>query len=215
MIEAQLMLKAKPGLAANLLSEMARAGKSGEVAVARRLPDEALPSLAHAASAAPDLPDCIVSSCAEHDSDLERTMADLAKRMRPLSAEASLVVVRRHAVLPGRDAIRLFFGLRRLERLSLPAFHDYWLHRHAAIGRRLIPPHSYHQLHADPGLSAQIAEAASVQPSTLDGIVEVHFPDVPALIAQLSRPEVAEEALADERNFIDHARSIFWAYAEI
>lgn len=215
MIEAQLLLRAKRGLAADLLGEMVRTGKCDDVAVAYRLPDKALPSLAHAASAAPDLPDCIVSTWAEDEDRLAAATASLVRRMQPLCADGSLLVVRRHSVLPGRDAIRLFFGLRRLERLSLTGFHDYWLNRHAEIGRRLIPPYSYHQLHADPDLSARIADRAGIEPSSLDGIVEVHFPDVAALVTQLSRKEVAEEALADERNFIDHARSIFWAYAEI
>ena len=61
-------------------------------------------------------------------------------------------------------------------------------------------------------MTAAMAAAAGLSPSTLDGVVEVHFPDIAAFVAQLSRSEVAEEALADERNFIDHARSIFWAY---
>ncbi|MES2301907.1 MAG: EthD domain-containing protein, partial [Pseudomonadota bacterium] len=98
--------------------------------------------------------------------------------------------------------------------LTRAAFHDYWLNRHAQIGRRLIPPFTYHQLHADAALTQRAATTSGLTPSDYDGIVEVHFPDTDALIRQLSRTEVAQEALEDEKNFIDHARSRFWAFRE-
>jgi hypothetical protein len=104
------------------------------------------------------------------------------------------------------------FALARLPRLTLDEFHDYWLNRHAALGRRLIPPYTYHQLHADPAASDGLASRTGLAASRFDGVVEVHFPDLQAFVRQLQRPEVAEEALADEKNFIDHSRSIFWAY---
>ena len=168
---------------------------------------DALPALAHVSKPDPALPDAIVTLA---DAPAPALLAALAPLIDP--ARSELLVVRRHAVLPGDDAIRLVFGLRRLERLTLAAFHDYWLNRHAEIGRRLIPPYTYHQLHADPAQTTPMAAAAGFAPATFDGMVEVHFPDIDAFVRQLSRPEVAEEALADERNFIDHARSIFWAY---
>lgn len=175
--------------------------------LALRLPAEALPALAHAGGMAEDLPEALVTCRIE---DAPALVAALGE-----GVGGSALAFRRHAVLPGRDAVRLYFGLRRLEHLTLAQFHDYWLNRHADFGRRLIPPYTYHQLHADPDAAARLAEATGLAASSLDGVVEVHFPDVDALVRQLSRADVAEGALADERNFIDHARSQFWAYREV
>ncbi|MFA7585415.1 MAG: EthD domain-containing protein [Novosphingobium sp.] len=173
------------------------------------LPADALPGLAHADGLAPGLPDVLVTLPASATAEIVAATDGMFNR------EASaLLAFRRHAVLPGSDAIRLYFGLRRLPHLSLEGFHDYWLNKHADIGRKLIPPYTYHQLHADPAATAHWAETVGIPASTLDGVVEVHFPDVDAFVRQLSREDVASEALADERNFIDHSRSQFWAYRE-
>ena len=86
---------------------------------------------------------------------------------------------------------------------------------HSDFGRRLIPPYSYHQLHARADLTNQAASAGGLPASTFDGIVEVHFPDMDALVAQVTRPSVAKDALEDERNFIDHARSAFFVYQHV
>ena len=89
---------------------------------------DALPALAHVSKPDPALPDAIVTLA---DAPAPALLAALAPLIDP--ARSELLVVRRHAVLPGDDAIRLVFGLRRLERLTLAAFHDYWLNRHAEI----------------------------------------------------------------------------------
>lgn len=173
------------------------------------LPESALPALAHAAGLAPGLPEALATVEPRQAPALIAALAGVLDKRR-----STLLAFRRHDVLPGRDAIRLHFALRRLARLTLEEFHDYWLNRHAQLGRRLIPPFSYHQLHADPAETANWAAQAGLAASDLDGVVEVHFPNVAALVSQLSRPEVASEALEDEKNFIDHARSEFWAYRE-
>lgn len=177
--------------------------------LAMRLPADALPSLAHAGGMAADLPEALVTCRVEEAGAIVAALGDDIDRTR-----SGVLAFTRHAVLPGADGIRLYFGLRRLERLSLEEFQDYWLNHHADYGRRLIPPYTYHQLHADPQATATLARETGLAASTLDGVVEVHFPDVEALVRQLSRADVAEGALADERNFIDHARSRFWAYRE-
>lgn len=173
------------------------------------LPEEVLPALAHAGSMAPDLPAALVTCRMEDAAGVVSALdGDLDRE------SSSVLGFRHHAILPGRDAIRLYFGLRRLERLTLTEFQDYWLNHHADFGRRLIPPYSYHQLHTDPTATQALSKSTGLPESTLDGVVEVHFPDVDALIRQLSREDVAKGALEDERNFIDHARSQFWAYSE-
>ena len=70
----------------------------------------------------------------------------------------------------------------------------------------------YHRNWILVGMLASLSGTLDIPASTLDGVVEVAFPSVAALVAQLTRPDVAEEALEDERKFIDHSRSMIWAY---
>jgi len=221
MIDVQFLLRATPGVGQAGLETVARrwlaSSGTAPIQAAVKMPDDALPALAHAATPDPTLPDIILSIVAETASGAEERIGGLAAALDDtlLPDESSLLATQRHAILQGRDHIRLFFGLRRLSRLSPAAFHDYWLNHHADFGRRLIPPYSYHQLHADRMMTKRLATATSLAPSDLDGIVEVDFPDIDAFVDQLSRPDVAEEALADERKFIDHSRSMMWAYRTI
>ncbi|MEO0033869.1 MAG: hypothetical protein RIS94_3627, partial [Pseudomonadota bacterium] len=175
--------------------------------LALALPDSALPALAHAAGRDPAVPDALVTVTSFGGVAPLVALADAAR--------STVAAGTRHAVLPGRDAIRLFFGLRRLPTLTREGFHDYWLNHHAEIGRRLIPPYTYHQIHADAAMTDGAAAATGLAASTYDGLVEVHFPDIDAFVRQLSRPEIAAEALEDEKNFIDHSRSQFWAFREV
>ena len=205
----------KTAFQAQLRAAVARseaAGASSEwVAL---MPADALTALAHVVESGGDSgADAIVTVSAPCET-LMRAIGAIGSNFREVAnlSDSTVTAGDRHSILPGRNRIRLFFGLRRLERLSRAEFLDYWLNVHAQLGRRLIPPHSYHQIHARAGLTGEAALLTGVSPSPLDGIVEVHFPDINALIAQLMRPEVAAEALADERNFIDHARSAFHVY---
>lgn len=214
-IDVLILGTARPGSDASAVEQALRDAAAAwpGAGLATILPPSTLPALAHVTVSEGALPDAILTvrgTQAALADGLGATTARLSAVIDP--QRSSLLATTRHAILPGDDAVRLMFGLRRLERLSLAEFQDYWLNRHAQLGRRLIPPYTYHQLHTLPAATEALAAAAGIAPSTLDGIVEVHFPDVEAFVRQLSRPEVAEEALADERNFIDHDRSIFWAY---
>ncbi|GLS98814.1 hypothetical protein GCM10007897_01920 [Sphingobium jiangsuense] len=205
--EIQLHLHLQPGASPDAVEQALADRLRGAAWAMRRLPDDALPALSRASGPDLALPDLIVSLGEE---DVAPLLAALAPYV--LVERSSLAAAERHVVLEGRDRIRLFFGLRRLPALTLAEFHRYWLHHHADYGRRMIPPYSYHQLHADPARAAALAGTAGLPASTLDGIVEVDFPDVDALIRQLTRPDVAQDALEDERRFIDHDRSMIWAY---
>jgi hypothetical protein len=205
MLETQLLLFRPAAIAQATFAEALQEALPANAGLAIVLPENALPALAHVAGRDPEVPDALVTLSAGQDATAIVALADTARS----SAFTGL----RHSILPGKDAIRLFFGLRRLPRLTRKEFQDYWLNHHADIGRRLIPPYTYHQIHAVTEDHAE--QTAGVAASSYDGIVEVHFPDVEAFVRQLSRAEIAVEALEDEKNFIDHSRSAFWAFREI
>lgn len=221
--EAQVLVAAPPGidvpdLAAKLREDLARIAAGTRLshldlvtAVARNELAE-LPHLAASEGLSWDL----ILTLRGADNALAEAIPVLASSLSPLidRDRSAICAGVRHTILPGDGPIRLFFGLRRLPRLTQAAFHDYWLNVHADFGRRLIPPYSYHQIHVHAAMSAKAAVLAQLPDAALDGIVEVHFPDLDAFVAQLSRPDVAVEALADERNFIDHARSVFHVYRD-
>lgn len=207
MPETHLLLFAPQGMALEDFGRALQQAMPAGAALALALPDDALPALAHAAGRDPEVPDALVTLGEGQDGAPVIALADPGR--------SRVVAAQRHAVLPGGDAIRLFFGLRRLPQLTRAAFHDYWLNHHAQIGRRLIPPYTYHQLHADAGATEAASAGTGLAASTYDGLVEVHFPDVDAFVRQLSRADVAVEALEDEKNFIDHSRSQFWGYREL
>lgn len=207
-----LFCSPRPGVDQAALEAVLGAAADGEseAELVMIMPANALPALEHTAEADAALPAAILT--------LRGSVERVATVVRALEpgvdlARSSLLAVQRHSILPGKnDAVRLFFGLRRLDRLTLEAFHDYWLNHHAKIARRLLPPYSYHQLHANVEATAALAAAANMSASTLDGVAEVYFPDIDAFVALLSSPEITEVGLVDERKFIDHARSLFWAY---
>jgi hypothetical protein len=104
------------------------------------------------------------------------------------------------------------FMLRRRARLTPAALHHYWLNFHADFGRRLLPPHSYYQLHALAEESAAISRVAGLTNLEIDGVGEAHFPDVDTLTRHLGGSEASAQAPIDERNFIDHSRLSFALY---
>jgi hypothetical protein len=125
---------------------------------------------------------------------------------------STLFAGERYDIVPGSGAVLISFALHRLARLDRQGFQAYWLDRHAEHGRRtLIPPNTYSQIHARPADTSleALSEALAVPLDTRDGIAECLFPDIDAFRKQMARAEVAVEALEDEKNFIDHARSTF------
>ena len=180
------------------------------------VPAEALAALPHVAESGHARAADAILTVVGNDRSVADAVKMIGKSLNEISdlPHSRVTGGQRHPILPGTAPIRLFFGLRRLERLSRAEFQDYWLNVHADFGRRLIPPYTYHQIHAEEYLTGELTRLSGVPSSPLDGIVEVHFPDIDALIRQLMRPDVASEALADERNFIDHARSAFHVYSD-
>ena len=220
--EVQFLLSRRPEVSEAAFLAVSRMIKARALAVgleaelAELNQPEALAASAHVAASGGAANDAILSLRGDAD-NLMTAVAAAGGELDKVAnlAESSVVGVQRYSVLPGTDPIRLFFGLRRLPRLTREQFQDYWLNKHAEFGRRLIPPYTYHQLHARGDLTEKAASASGLPASTFDGIVEVHFPDMDALVAQVTKPSVAKDALEDERNFIDHSRSAFYVYQHI
>jgi uncharacterized protein (TIGR02118 family) len=112
--------------------------------------------------------------------------------------------------------LKLVFCLRRRPELSREAFQRYWRETHAPLVKRhaeALGIERYVQVHAahdDLGAALQASRGA---PDAYDGVAELWWRDRAAFEAALAKPEAQRagaELLADERRFIDLARSPLW-----
>ena len=106
--------------------------------------------------------------------------------------------------------IKMMFCLRRLERLTLEEFQDYWLNVHAPIVREVAPilrirkyvqSHRFHER----GIAAAIEARGNAVPP-YDGIAELYWDSVEDIVAAGMSKEVRDAGrrlLADEAKFID------------
>jgi uncharacterized protein (TIGR02118 family) len=109
--------------------------------------------------------------------------------------------------------IKLVFCLVRRTDVDAAEFHRYWREVHAplvASHAETLGIRRYVQAHtAYPPLNVALAGTRGA-PEGYDGVAELWLDSVDALVSAASSPEGAaasEELLADERRFIDHARS--------
>lgn len=109
--------------------------------------------------------------------------------------------------------VKLVFCLRRKEGLSLEAFQRTWREEHAP----LVEQHAaalgivrYVQTHTRPSPVADAVRAGRGAPEPYDGVAELWFADLDALVAATGTPEgqaAGAALLEDEQRFIDHERS--------
>jgi len=117
--------------------------------------------------------------------------------------------------------IKITYALRRRPELSSEEFHRYWRTEHAALVRQhasAIGLRRYVQSHtsATP-VDTPLRAARSPEPEPYDGVAELYFDSVEALVASLSSEEVQAIGAAlveDERRFIDLDRSPIWISEE-
>jgi uncharacterized protein (TIGR02118 family) len=116
--------------------------------------------------------------------------------------------------------LKLVFCLRRLPRLSRAEFQRYWRETHAPLVRRhatALAIRRYVQLHTLDDPLNDALRATRGGPEPYDGIAELWWESRETLAAALATPEggrAGEELLADERRFIDLARSPLWVAEE-
>lgn len=132
--------------------------------------------------------------------------AFLAARVQQASAE------------PSSDPIKMVGALWRRPDLTPAQFYDYWLNQHGPYATeqiKVLGGYRYVQTH---GLDSSINSVLAGMHGTgesYDGLVEVWFPSVQALITAMATPQgvLANQNLVnDEKNFMDAARcSLFLA----
>jgi len=109
--------------------------------------------------------------------------------------------------------VKLVFCLRRRSDIDEAEFHRYWREVHGPLAASFAPVlgiRRYVQVHTTPGPVGDAITAGRGAPEPFDGVAELWFDSVDALVAATLSPEgaAAAEALhADEAKFIDHSRS--------
>jgi uncharacterized protein (TIGR02118 family) len=116
--------------------------------------------------------------------------------------------------------IKLVFCARRLPHLSRDEFQRYWRETHGPLVRRhagTLRIRRYVQLHTLDDPLNDALRASRGGPEPFDGIAELWWDGREDLAAGVGTPEgrrAGEELLADERRFIDLARSPLWVGEE-
>ena len=112
--------------------------------------------------------------------------------------------------------IKLTFCLTRLPHLSREAFQAYWIGTHAPLVASVaetLQIRRYVQSHSLPeAANAPIRESRQAPPG-YDGVAELWFDSLDAVIANGQRPEARAAAallLEDEARFIDLSKSPLW-----
>jgi uncharacterized protein (TIGR02118 family) len=113
--------------------------------------------------------------------------------------------------------LKLTFCLHRLPTLSREAFQHYWREHHAPLVRShasTLRIRRYVQLHSadDDELGAALRQSRGA-PESYDGVAELWWDsleDLGAAIASEAGQHASLALLADERCFIDLARSPLW-----
>lgn len=112
--------------------------------------------------------------------------------------------------------IKLTFCLMRLPRLTRPEFQAYWFETHAPLVASVageLGIRRYVQCHSLPADVHEGLRASREAPPEFDGVAELWFDSVEAVIENGRRPEAqaaGQLLLEDERKFIDLPRSPLW-----
>lgn len=112
--------------------------------------------------------------------------------------------------------VKLVFCLKRLPHLSREEFQRHWRERHAPLVREAAPAlgiRRYVQVHTLAHALNERFRAGRGGPEEYDGVAELWFDSVEALVAAGATPEgraAGKRLLEDEKRFIDLARSPLW-----
>jgi hypothetical protein len=147
---------------------------------------------------------------------LEASVAAFADALGPLldRRRCTVLVGREVAITTGDGPVYVIMTLRRLPTIDHAEFMRHWFDRHAALGAGIAGVR-YRQNHVDAARTAGLALRLGLPVDPLDGVTDSYYDDLASARAILSGPAVAVDALADEKRFIDHARSRFGLYEDV
>ena len=117
-------------------------------------------------------------------------------------------------------SVKLVFCVKRLPHLSREDFQKYWRDRHGPLVREAasaLAVRRYVQTHTAPTPLNERLRAGRGAPEEYDGVAELWFDSIEALVAAGGTPEgraAGKRLLEDERRFIDLARSPLWLAEE-
>jgi hypothetical protein len=178
------------------------------------LPDDPTQQIAHATEMgeAPGSFDAVFEVGAEGATwtELIPAVQGLVERLKELvnPARSAVIAGTEHVIVPGEQPLLLVFALRRLPSLTSEEFHNYWLNKHADVGRAVPGLQGYRQFHADQKATETAAEAAGVAITDFEGAAEGYYQDLNSFLEIMSKPEVTADAIEDEKKFIYHSRSV-------
>lgn len=102
--------------------------------------------------------------------------------------------------------IKLVYCFARRADLSVEEFSRYWRDAHGPLGTRIPGLRRFVQ-------SVAIHDPRDVQPPTFDGMVELWFDDIEAVLKARSSAEW-QASTADEDHFIDRSRTAYFLSQE-
>jgi uncharacterized protein (TIGR02118 family) len=117
--------------------------------------------------------------------------------------------------------IKLTFAVRRRTDIDPAEFHSYWRDQHGPLVRSLRPAlgiRRYVQTHRLETPLNDVLRASRSALEPFDGVAELWWGDLDALVAATSSPEgsaAARTLLEDEARFIDLEHSALWLGEEI
>jgi hypothetical protein len=116
--------------------------------------------------------------------------------------------------------LKLVYVFRRLPHLSLKECHQYWRENHGSLVQRraaAIGLRRYVQVSRLNDLLSERLQTWGGTTEPYDGVANIYWKDYEDLLTSFSKPEAQlsdEELRADERRFIDTARSSLWLARE-
>lgn len=123
-------------------------------------------------------------------------------------AESAIVAGTAHSITGGAGSFLLAYAIRRPQLMSPDDWSRHWLTTHAQIGRNVPGLRGYVQLHSrreDNAWAAQAAGGFGVV--DFDGVALTEYAGPDEFVEILSQREVVQDAIGDEFEFIDPARS--------
>jgi uncharacterized protein (TIGR02118 family) len=128
-------------------------------------------------------------------------------RLARIASEASLFLSGADTYNPRLAAmIKLVYCIAKKSELTDQEFFDYWRNIHAPIGARIPGVRRFIQ-------SRRLSIPGDKNAGDFDGMVELWFDDVEALLAARRSPEW-QASTADEGKFIDHSKVAYFVSEE-